>query len=184
MEFQPRRTTLLQHLLTVGFLALAFLPAGCASNRNGAARALRQMGEAIQVGPVVYIVLDAEWQQQLSGSGAPRLPKNNFLVLRLNVTNAGNRELTIPLLQLEDEKGAEHYEVSELAGLEEWLGLLRPIKPSDTVQGRIVFDVSPANYRLRVTDGGDPGEEVTALVEIPLKLRPGMPAVGEGVLKQ
>ena len=167
-----------------GLLALAFLIIGCGAKEGGSAKVLRQMGEAVQVGPVVYNVLDAEWQPQIAGSGSPKLPKNNFLILRLNITNAGNTELTLPLLQLEDEKGAEHFEVSELAGVEEWLGLLRPIRPSDTIQGRIVFDVAPANYRLRVTDGGEPGEEATALVEIPLKLRPGLPALGEGVLKQ
>jgi len=178
------KTTVFQHALSVSVLAVAALPLGCGSKGDGTPKVLRQMGEAVQVGPVVYNVLDAEWQSQIAGSTSPKLPKNSFLIVRLNITNAGNSELTLPLLQLEDEKGAEHYEVSELAGMEEWLGLLRLVGPSDTTQGRIVFDVAPANYRLRVTDGGDPGEETTALVDIPLKFRPGSSAVGEAVLKQ
>ena len=48
--------------------------------------------------------------------------------------------------------------------------MLREIAPGETKQGNIVFDVPLASYRLRLTDGGEPGSEKLVWVEIPLRI--------------
>ncbi len=44
-------------------------------------------------------------------------------------------------------------------GLDNWFGLLRNIEPAQTQQGIILFDVALTSYRLRITDGGEPGAD-------------------------
>ena len=44
------------------------------------------------------------------------------------------------------------------------------ISPAETRQGNIVFDVPLTSYRLRLTDGGEPGTEKFVWVEIPLHI--------------
>jgi len=143
----------------------------CSSTGGGGAGPLHQMGERIQVGALNYIVLESEWVNDLPGAAGPRVPENKFLLVRATITNSGNREISIPLLTVIDDKGNEVMESSEGQGVEEWLGILRTIKPAETLSGRILFDAKPLNYKLRVSDGGEPDREITRLVTIPLKLK-------------
>lgn len=149
-------------------LSAAFL-LGCGA-REKAPPAPHAMGERVQVGPLVYTVLEAGWENELGDGAGARIPKNRFLVIRLSVQNAGSKELTLPLLTLEDDKRQETLELDNGQGLEEWLGLLRPVAPANTIQGRIVFDVPPAPYKLRLTDAADLEDERMAYVNIPLTL--------------
>jgi hypothetical protein len=84
------------------------------------------------------------------------------------------------MLQLMDEKGNGTMELSEVEGVQEWLGVLRTISPAETIQGRIVFEVPPKNYRLRVTDAGEPDQERFAMVNIPLRLEQRAPVSLDG----
>jgi len=88
----------------------------------------------------------------------------------VTITNSGGREARPPLLTLVHSSGSEHTELSEVEGVHDWLGLLRRLEPAATEDGRIVFDVARGAYKLRLSDGGEPGQENTALVEIPLQL--------------
>jgi hypothetical protein len=54
--------------------------------------------------------------------------------------------------------------------VDNWFGILRTLTPAQTQQGRIAFDVPLSSYRLRLTDGGSPGSEKFAWVEIPLRM--------------
>ena len=129
-----------------------------------------KMGEKVQVGTMVFNVLEAEWRSELPGDGMTQTPKNRFLVIKLSMTNSGGGQDTIPLLTLENAKKESFLEVSEVKGLNRWLGLIRLVNPAATDEGQIVFDVPTGSYKLRVNDGKETGSETTRLVEIPLAL--------------
>jgi len=147
--------------------------AGPACKHPGPASArVFRTGEQAQIGQLVFTVLDAEWKSQIEDAMAPRYPAHRFLVVGLTITNSGATETTLPHLVLQDAKGKTYPEVAEAAGVPDWLGLLRPIRPVETVQGRIVFDVPLGAYQLRVTDDPAHAGEKYALVEIPLRIEP------------
>ncbi len=128
------------------------------------------MGDRVQVGPLIYTVLEADWMNQLGSGANARTPKNRFLVIRVAIENVGNKEITLPLLSVINRKKEETLELDNGEGVEEWLGLLRQLTPSNTVNGKIIFDVPSAEYSLRLTNGADPENEKFSYVEIPLKL--------------
>lgn len=150
---------------------LCLLLSGCGAGGSGNQTAVRQMGERIQVGPLIYTILEADWLNELPGESSPRVPQHKFLTIRATVTNSGSREITMPLLHLVDEANNQTLEVEDGKGVEEWFGLYRAIKPADTLAGRFVFDTKPGNYKLLLSDGGDLEKEITALVSIPLRLK-------------
>jgi hypothetical protein len=127
-----------------------------------------KMGEKAPVGPLTYTVLEATYFTQLSEGGKSRLPEKRFLVIRLAITNGSGKEAELPLFRLLDEQGSEISEVQDAGFLPGWLGIIRRIGPTQTEEGRILFDVSPKLYKLEVTDGAEPGKEQLALVEIPI----------------
>jgi len=144
---------------------------GCAG-RGDVATTVHQMGERVQIGPLIYTVLEVEWLSQLGSENpkSPQAPENKFAVIRLTITNSGNREISLPLLQIEDEKGNRYMELAEVQELDEWMGVLREISPAETMQGKIVFELKPQSYRLRLTNAAEPDVERFAYVTIPLRL--------------
>ncbi|MDX2179369.1 MAG: DUF4352 domain-containing protein [Bryobacteraceae bacterium] len=148
-------------------LAAAILLGGCGSKQQG--RLSFRMGERMQVGPLIYNVLEARWTAQLGGTFDARIPENRFLLLRLTVTNSGGKEAGMPLLSLEDGKGNSFQELQDGRGVEGWFGLLRSLRPAQTDEGWIVFDVPTNSYQLRISDTvGD--TEQSVLIDIPLNL--------------
>ena len=147
----------------------------CKGVSKGSVRVYRT-GEQAQLGQLVFTVLDAEWKSQIDDTAAPKYPAHRFLVVRLTVTNSGATETTIPHLSLQDAKGKTYPEFAEAGGVPEWLGVLRQIRPVETQQGRIVFDVPISAYQLRVTDDVERAEEKYALVDIPLRIEAETPA--------
>jgi hypothetical protein len=156
-------------------LALLAITAGCTSGGGQAGAKVQQMGERVQVGPLAYDVLEIEWHPMLGGQ-QPKSTENRFAALRLSITNSGRQEVRLPLLQMVDDKGSSTMELTEVKGLEEWLGVFRTLKANETLQGRIAFELKPQDYRLRVTDAGEPEAEKTALVAIPLRFSSREPA--------
>jgi hypothetical protein len=156
-------------------LAAGLTGSSCKHGSSGGARAFRT-GEQVQVGQLIFTVLDAEWRPQIDDTTAAKYPTHRFLVVRLTVTNGGATEATIPHLTLQDAKGKTYPEFAEAGGVPEWLGVLRRIRPVETQQGRVVFDVPMGAYQLRVTDSFEHAEEKYALVEIPLRLDSEAPA--------
>lgn len=146
---------------------LGVLP-GCSPTRLS--ETIHRMGEVTTLGPVSYNVLQTDWRNQLGDGIDQRIPSNRFLLITLAVTNSAPRPISVPLLSLEDKEGNSFRELSEVRGVANWLGLLRNVNPSSGLEGVIVFDVPPSDYRLRVTDCADIEEERTALIEIPLSL--------------
>jgi hypothetical protein len=114
-----------------------------------------------------------------------RTPDQRFLLITVSATNGGGSEISVPLFTMEGQNGQSFRESDNGEGVDNWFGLLRTLKPAETQQGRILFDVPLSSYRLRLTDGGEPGVENYAWVEIPLHLdtdvtapvpAPGIPA--------
>lgn len=142
---------------------------GCA-NKNADNRAEFQMGERANVGPLTYNVVETAWRSQLGSDYKARFPQQRFLLITVSVTNGGGKEVSVPLFSLEDENGKTYQESENGDGVENWFGLLRTIEPAQTQQGRLAFDVPLGAYKLRVTDGGDPGAEKFAWIDIPLRI--------------
>jgi len=157
-----------------GSTALALLLAllgGCTSGKRG--ETVYRMGEPVTVGKLTYTVLETEWQTEMGEGVEQRIPRHRFLVIRLSIRNESPQEAAaVPLLLLEDLAGQGHREVTEVRGVKGWLGLLRQLEPGATLRGAIVFDVPPAEYRLRVVSGGDLETESSALIGIPFTIAP------------
>ncbi len=70
--------------------------------------------------------------------------------------------------------GRTYPELTDGAGVEDWLGVFRKLKPAETVYGWILFDAPRADYHLRVTDDAfDPEDARIALIQVPVRLESG-----------
>jgi Domain of unknown function (DUF4352) len=150
-------------------LASAILPLGGCQRQNSA-QIDYQMGERITNGPMVYNVVQTAWKTQFGDLFSTRTPRNRFLLIMLSATNSGGKEVSLPFFALEGSNGAEYKEIETGDGVDNWFGLLRTLNAAETRQGNLVFDVPLTSYRLRLTDGAEPGTEKTVWVEIPLRL--------------
>jgi hypothetical protein len=102
-----------------------------------------------------------------------RVPDHRYLQIMLSATNGGGHQTSVPFFTLEGPNREEYKELEKGDGIDNWFGLLREIAPAETRQGNIVFDVPLASYRLRLTDGGEPGTEKFIWVDIPLRMDAG-----------
>jgi hypothetical protein len=153
----------------VSILAFA-LSAGC--NSQPSTHLDYQMGERVTIGPLTYNVIESRWPSQLGDAFKIRTPERRFCLLDLTVTNGAGHAISLPLLSMEGSNGELYKESENGESVSNWLGMLRNINPAQTAQGRILFDVPLGSYRLRLPDGGDPGTEKYAWVQIPLHLDP------------
>jgi len=128
------------------------------------------MGSAVAVGQLTYTAIESEWRETLESTNGQRIPRNRYLLINISVVNNAPEEKAAPLLQLEDAKGQVYPEISEGGGVPEWLGYLRLLQTKETRSGRLLFDVPQGAYKLRVSSGGEPENEQTALIEIPFQL--------------
>ena len=163
MKRVPLDSLLLAALSIAGGLLLT----GC--NKQNSVQINFQMGDRITDGPVAYNVIQTVWRTQLGDIFKTRVPENRFLMITLSATNGGGKEVSIPLLTLEGDN-KEYRELENGDGVNNWFGLIRTISPAETRQGNIVFDVPLTSYRLRLTDGGEPGTEKFVWVDIPLRI--------------
>ncbi len=140
---------------------------GCA--RPGAVQAAEfNVGDRVELGPLVYHVTEAGWRTQLGEFPSLRMPERKFLLIHLSATNGGGETVLIPQAELENSKGETFQELTDGAGVPDWLGLIRSLKPAATEQGVIIFDVPSDAYRLRLTEGADLERARVAYVKIPL----------------
>jgi Domain of unknown function (DUF4352) len=154
-------------LLTLVIVAGAPL-VGC--KQQGPAKTDFQMGERATATPMVYNVVQTAWRTQLGDIFKVRVPEHRFLLITLSVTNSGGHTASVPFFTLEGPNREEYKELQSGDGVDNWFGLLREIAPAETKQGNLVFDVPLGSYRLRLTDGGEPGTEKFIWVEIPLRI--------------
>ncbi len=165
--------------------AAASLLNGCGGRQNNA-RVEYEMGDHVTVGPLTYNVVETAWRSQLGADFKLRIPQDRFLMVTISVTNGGGKEVSVPLLSLETANGKTYQESDNGESVENWFGLLRTLIPAQTQQGRLLFDVPLTSFRLRVTDGGEPGSEKSAWIRIPLRMDgdtglEGAPTVGNPV---
>lgn len=132
-----------------------------------------EMGERIEIGPFTYVVVESAWRSELGEGFQVRAAKNRFLILTVSVTNGSGSETSVPMLSVEGSNGQTYQELSDGTGLANWLGILRTVKPAETLQGRVIFDVPLSSFRLRLPDGGESGYEKYAWVNIPLSISAG-----------
>jgi hypothetical protein len=128
------------------------------------------MGERVTVGSLTYNVIESGWRSQLGTDFKSRIPEQRYLMITVSVTNGGGKEISVPLLSLENTDGKAFLESDNGDAVDNWFGVLRTLNPAQTQQGRLLFDVPLSSYKLRVADGGDTGSEKYAWVEIPLRM--------------
>ena len=109
----------------------------------GAAVQVFGIGEKVQVGPLIYNVLEAEWSPQIGRGEQARLPARRFLTVHLSVTNSGAEPVAVPSFRIVDEAGHQYSESMDGQNVASWLGLIRSLKPVETLDGNILFDVEP-----------------------------------------
>src|SRR5688572_2913345 len=126
------------------------------------------IGQKVQLGKILYQVLDAQWMAEVQGAKQP--PKNRVLQLHLTITNNGAQEATLSFLRLIDRAGNETLEMAEIEGNPRWLGALRRLKPASTEEGFVYFDVPVGAYKLEVVDNSNPQDEQVAYIDIPASL--------------
>lgn len=161
-----RRTLPSLCLLTIA-VAAGLALAGCKTESQ---QTDFQMGERVIATPLLYNVVQTMWRTQLGDLFKVRVPVHRFLLISLSATNNGGKPVAVPFFTLEGSNREEYHELQTGDGVDNWFGLLREIAPGETKSGNIVFDVPLASYRLRLTDGGEPGSEKLVWVEIPLRI--------------
>ena len=80
-------------------------------------------------------------------------------------------------LTLTDQSGQIYNESAAAVDVPTLWGLVRNVKPADTLEGHVLFDVDPKSYKLRVEGG--PSSNEAAIVDIPLQFelkRPDIPS--------
>jgi hypothetical protein len=148
--------------------ALCVFLSGCSSTRSGTK--VYQMGQRAELGSIVYTLHEAHWMAQLGEAPGARIPSHRFLLLRVSVTNGSPQKVAIPLMALIAPEGEVYNELTEGAGVSDWLGMLRHLEPVESVAGWVLFDVPRGSYRLRVSDDAfDPEAVKAALIEVPLQ---------------
>jgi hypothetical protein len=163
------------------FLVLLLVVSAACSRKSSAPARTYLMGERVQVGPLAYSVLDTQWKNELAEGAETKLPSSRFLVVRLSATNGGVDSTSLPTFEVVNSSGTAYQEVHEVIGVPQWLGLFRNLRPAETEQGNVVFDVPVGAYKLRIQGETAAGEEVTALVDLPLNLDPTKPIPVEPV---
>lgn len=159
-----------------GILAAAvsfscLLLTGCKKQSDLSVLGTFRMGEKVQVGPLTYTVLEAQWKPSLNESGSGRPPKNRYLFVKVTATNSGAKAETLPTFQLIGDNSEPRQEVTEgVQDVPNWFGVLRRVQPAQTEQGYAVFDAPIAAYKLVISDGGEVGAEKFAHVELPVQL--------------
>ena len=163
----PSRKFLMPLLL----LPFVLLQAGC--EQQARSNLTYEMGERVEIGPFIYVVVESAWRSELGEGFQLRAPKNRFLILSVSLTNGGGSEVSVPLLSIEGANGQLYQELNDGTGLSNWLGVLRTAKPAETLQGRILFDAPLGSFKLRLPDGVETGYEKYSWVTIPLSLDAG-----------
>ena len=144
---------------------------GCAPPESESTR-IHRMGERVQAGSLVYNVFEDHWRPKLGEGPDARVPKDRFFLIRLSVVNGGASDLMVPTLTLIDDAGQTYTELTDGDQLPQWTGYLRRVKPAETLQGIVLFDVAPKHYLLRVSD--ENGQK-TRDIDIPLAFAPEAP---------
>jgi hypothetical protein len=167
--------------IIVSTLSASLVLSGC-SGKDHVLKSEYPMGEKVTIGPLTYNVIETAWRSQLGSEFKIRIPQQRFLMITISATNGGGKDVSVPLLTLENQNGDTFRELDNGEGVDGWFGFLRTISPAQTQQGRIIFDVPLTSYKLRLTDGGDPATEKYAWVNIDLHMDQDMSVEAPGAV--
>ena len=131
-----------------------------------------EMGTRVEAGHLIYTVFETEWLPQIGAGDSARVPKNRFFLVRLSAINSGSEELDVPNVTLVDDRDGAVEELSDGSDFPQWIGIVRRVKPADSLAGNVVFDAEPKHYRLRVRDENN---EKSLLIDIPLNFNADAP---------
>jgi hypothetical protein len=163
--FMPYRTRC--YLL---FAVAAFL-SSCGGSSQKTAR-VYEMGARVEAGHLIYTVFETEWLPQIGAGDTARVPKNRFFLVRLSAINSGSEELEVPNVTLVDDHGGAVEELPDGSDFPQWIGIVRRVKPAESLAGNVVFDAEPKHYKLRVRDENN---EQSLLIDIPLNFNADAP---------
>jgi hypothetical protein len=144
---------------------LLFICGACRDQTRSGEIGTVNIGERAQIGPLIYTVLDTQWIVSLGEENAPRLPSNRFFIVNMTVVNGGKEPVSVPTFTLVDDSGKTYTELENGDGVPQWMGFVRKIRPADTTQGNIAFDVPQKRFKLRVADDTD---TIYGYIDIPL----------------
>ena len=161
-------------------VAATLCATGCLTRPGYAVKTYR-MGDRIELGKLVYNVYETQWHPQFGTGPAGRVPQNRFLLIRVNITNSGQADIIVPNFVVINDNAKEFPELSNGDQVPQWVGLLRSVKPADSLQGNLVFDCTAGHYKLRITDET---EQKTALVDLPLTFSSETPEIPSPELPQ
>jgi hypothetical protein len=132
-----------------------------------------RMGDKVQVGPLIYNVFETNWLAQIGQGPQARAPAHRFLVMHVMIVNSGVEKLPVPAFKLVDDAGGVYNESTEGQDVSHWLGMIRNLKPADTLEGNVLFDVEPKSYKLKLDDGSETG--TVLMVDLPLEFEANKP---------
>lgn len=132
------------------------------------------MGEIVHLGSLSYEAIETEYLTQIGDAPAPRIPQERFFLVKISVSNGGSDIFTVPAFQVENDRGKVFQEISNGEGVPTWIGYLRSLKPTQSLQGNALFDAPPAHYKIRVKD--ETGDRA-ALIDIPFNFNAETPDV-------
>jgi hypothetical protein len=155
-------------------LALAAGLVSCGSADKTESPHTYQLGERVTLGHISYTVFERQWHNDFGTAPDLRVPRDRFCTLRITALNNGGSELIIPSAELVDDGGNTYAELTDGEGVQDWLGNLRQVRPTETAQGFLLFDVPAKHFKLKLTD--EEGKR-SALVDIPLSFETDTPDV-------
>ena len=123
------------------------------------------MGERVQLGHLIYTVFETQWLTHLGEGPNTRCRRTAISWCASASPTAGPANVIVPGMSLVDDSGETHTEVSNGERRAAVDRTLRQVKPAESAQGNMLFDVPPKHYKLQVATKT---EQRTALVDIPL----------------
>jgi len=126
------------------------------------------LGEKVTLGHLTYVAIQTQWYPALGDGPAARTPRNQFLLVRMSVSNGGSAEAAVPNLSVEDSAGNRFRELNDGEGVPNWIGALRLLASADSLGGDALFDVPTGHYWLNILDEDGQHE---ARIDLPLNLQ-------------
>ena len=160
-------------IVLLAAVAAALSLAACSEETHYPVRTYN-VGDRVDLGHIVYNVFETQWLTHIGEGPDARIPQNRFFLVRMSATNNGGGDIIAPKLSVEDDSGRSYPEMSTDVGAPQWMGVLRNVKPAESVQGNVVFDAPPRHYKLKVMD--ETGERI-AYIDIPLSFGAETPEV-------
>jgi hypothetical protein len=161
-------------LLAVAVAAVSLL-SSCGGDKPLPVRTYT-MGEKVTVGHIVYTVFETQWLTHIGAGPDARVPQNRFFLVRMSALNSLSTDIIVPNFTLEDDNGNTYPELSSGEGVPQYIGYLRTVKGTDTVDGNAVFDAPPRHYKMKISDETS---ERAAYIDIPLTFVSETPDVPE-----